>query len=114
MKNKKFVRFFTCFLACMALAVLFAIPAAADEVNNVAGVVEKTWADVESQAKAIVDNVVFPVLDMILAVAFFVKIGMAYFDYKKHGQFEWTGPVILFACLIFSLTAPLYIWDIIS
>ena len=52
--------------------------------------------------------------DMILAVAFFGKLAMAYFDYKKHGQFEWAGPVILFACLVLTLTAPLYIWTIVG
>ena len=29
-------------------------------------------------------------------------------------SFEWTGPVILFACLILTLTAPTYIWTIIG
>ena len=29
-------------------------------------------------------------------------------------QFEWTAPAILFACLVFTLTAPLYIWQIIG
>ena len=53
-------------------------------------------------------------LDMILAIAFFVKLGGAYFDYRQRGQFEWTGPAILFACLIFSLVAPKYIWNIIG
>lgn len=33
--------------------------------------------------------------------------------YRKHGQFEFTAPAILFACLIFTLTAPLYIWTIL-
>ena len=47
-------------------------------------------------------------------IAFFGKAAMSYFDYKKHGQFEWTGPVILFACLILTLTAPTYIWTIIG
>ncbi|WP_413228495.1 DUF3852 family protein [Clostridium estertheticum] len=28
----------------------------------------------------------------------------AYFDYRKHGQFEWVVPEILFACLVFTLT----------
>ena len=63
--------------------------------------------------KTVVNNVVFPVVDMILAILFFVKVGTAYFDYRKHGQFEFTAPAILFACLIFTLTAPLYIWTII-
>ena len=61
-----------------------------------------------------VDSVVFPALDMVLTIAFFGKVAMSYFDYKKHGQFEWTGPVILFACLVFTLTAPLYVWKIVG
>ena len=75
---------------------------------------ESTWKDAASQIKTVVDNVVFPALDMILAIAFFVKLGSAYFDYRQRGQFEWTGPAILFACLIFTLTAPKYIWTIIG
>ena len=51
---------------------------------------------------------------LILAVLFFVKVGTAYMDYRKHGQIEWAPPVILFACLVFMLTAPLYIWGIIG
>jgi hypothetical protein len=39
---------------------------------------------------------------------------MTYLEYRKHGQFEWAGPAILFATLVFSLTAPLYIWGIIG
>ena len=50
----------------------------------------------------------------ILAVLLFVKIATAYMDYRKHGQFEFVAPCILFACLIFTLTAPLYIWDILG
>ena len=53
-------------------------------------------------------------LGMVLAIAFFVKLAMAYFDYRKHGQFEWTGPAILFVCLIFVLLAPNYIWGIVG
>ena len=50
---------------------------------------------------------------MILAILFFVKLGTAYFDYRRHGQFEFAAPAILFACLLFTLTAPLYIWTIL-
>ena len=59
------------------------------------------------------NNVVFPAVDMILAILFFVKLATAYLDYRKHGQFEFTAPAILFGCLVFSLTAPLYIWTIL-
>ncbi|MCM1149479.1 MAG: DUF3852 domain-containing protein [Butyricicoccus sp.] len=95
-----------------ALAVFCCVPAFA--AGDVASAVESTWKDASKQIKTVVDNVVFPALDMVLAIAFFVKLGSSYFDYRKHGQFEWTGPVILFACLIFTLTAPLYIWGIVG
>ena len=93
------------------LISVMAIPAFAS--GDVAQAIEGTWSAAQSQIKAVVNNVVFPVIDMILAILFFVKLGTAYFDYRKHGQFEFTGPAILFACLLFTLTAPLYIWSIL-
>ena len=82
--------------------------------GDVAGAVENTWNAAKSQVQTVVNNVVFPAIDLILAVFFFAKMGTAYFDYRKSGQFEWTAPAILFACLVFTLTAPLYIWQIIG
>lgn len=87
---------------------------AAGTTGDVAGAVEQAWTGASEQIKTVVNNVVFPALDMILAIAFFGKLAMCYFDYRKHGQFEWTGPAILFACLVFTLTAPTYIWSIIG
>lgn len=109
MKHRKFFRIL---LLSLAAALLLCLTALAD--GDVASVVESTWKDAAGQIKTVVDNVVFPALDMILVIAFFGKVGLAYFDYKKHGQFEWAGPVILFACLVLTLTAPLYIWTIIG
>ena len=100
-------------LTALALGVLCCVPAFAAD-GDVAGAVEQTWTDASEQIKTVVDNVVFPVLSMVLAIAFFAKLAMAYFDYRKHGQFEWTGPAILFVCLIFVLLAPNYIWGIIG
>lgn len=82
--------------------------------GDVAGAVESTWTAASGQIKSVVNKVVFPAIDMILAIFFFAKLGTAYFDYRKTGQFEWTAPAILFACLVFTLTAPLYIWTIIG
>ena len=82
--------------------------------GDVSTAIESTWTAAQTQIKNVVNNVVFPAVDMILAVLFFVKLSMAYMDYRKHGQFEFTAPAILFACLVFSLTAPLYIWDILA
>ena len=82
--------------------------------GDVAGAVESTWATASTQIKSVVNNVVFPVIDLVLAVCFFAKVGLTYMDYRKHGQFEWTPAAILFATLVFTLTAPLYIWGIIG
>ena len=99
-------------LLALVVAALCVIPAFASSAGNVADAVEQT--DAAGQIKTVVDTVVFPALSLVLAIAFFVKLAMAYFDYRKHGQFEWTGPAILFVCLIFVLLAPNYIWNIVG
>ena len=109
--NKKIVRVLFCVAFVTIIISAFSMTAFA--AGDVAGAIESTWNTAKEQVKTVVNNVVFPVVDMILAILFFVKVGTAYFDYRKHGQFEFTAPAILFACLIFTLTAPLYIWTII-
>lgn len=94
------------------LLLLFCVPVFAS--GNVSGAIESTWNTALVQIKAVVNNVIFPAIDLVLAIFFFGKIGTAYFDYRKHGQFEWSGPAILFACLVFTLTAPAYIWQILG
>lgn len=96
-------------LGCVLCATAYAAPS-----GDVAGAIENTWNDASDQIKTVVNKVVFPAIDLILAVFFFAKLAMAYFDYRKHGQFEWAAPAILFACLVFALTAPLYIWTILG
>jgi hypothetical protein len=98
----------------MLLTMLFSTTALAAGSGDVAGAIEGTWTDASSQIKTVVNKVVFPAIDLILAVFFFAKLGTAYFDYRKHGQFEWAAPAILFACLVFTLTAPTYIWKILG
>jgi len=110
MKHKKIIRIM---LTVLMLGILLCVPAFATG-GDVAGAVQQTWTDAAAQIKTVVDNVVFPALSMILAIAFFVKLALCYFDYRKHGQFEWTGPAILFVCLIFVLLAPNYIWTIVG
>lgn len=82
--------------------------------GNVSGVIEETWKNAEGQIRQVVNNVIFPALSIILAIFFFVKLGSSYFDYKKNNdRFEWTAPAILFVCLVFTLTAPAYIWKLL-
>ena len=99
-------------IAGLFLSVTLAVPAFAD--GDVAGAVEETWIVARDQIRSVTDKVIFPVIDVILAILFFVKIATAYLNYRKHGQFDYVPPAILFACLVFSLTCPLYLWKILG
>ena len=110
-KSKKYLSMFA---VVLVLCCVMATTAFAAGTGDVAGAVQSTWGEASGQIKTVVNNVVFPAVDLILAIFFFVKLGTAYFDYRKSGQFEWTAPAILFACLVFTLTAPTYIWTIIG
>ena len=111
-KNKRLLKIV---IMCLIVAVMIGvstIPVFA--AGDVSSAIQSTWTKAQTQIKNVVNNVVFPVVDMILAILFFVKLGTAYFDYRKHGQFEFTAPAILFGCLVFTLTAPLYIWTVLG
>lgn len=109
--KKRSIKLLICAAIAVTLALIAVVPAFA-ESGSVADAIEGTWTQAQGQIKEVVNNVVFPVIDMILGIMFFIKLSMAYFDYRKHGQFDLTAPAILFACLIFTLTAPMYIWTI--
>jgi hypothetical protein len=111
---KKSKKLLLTFCIAAVLLTMFCVTAYAAPSGDVAGAVEGTWKTASQQIKTVVNNVVFPAIDLILAVFFFAKLGTAYFDYRKHGQFEWAAPAILFSCLVFTLTAPLYIWSIVG
>ena len=116
---KKIPKWLSVLLTILIVSSLFTVCAFAEGeggggVGNVATAVESTWKTASEQIKTVVDNVVFPIIDVILAVFFFAKLGLAYFDYRKSGHFEWAAPAILFACLVFTLSAPTYIWTIVN
>ena len=101
-------------VAALLFTKLFVLTAFASNTGNVAGAIEGSWQAASSQIKTVVNNVVFPAIDLVLAVLFFVKVGTSYMDYRKHGQLEWAPAAILFAGLVFTLTAPLYVWQIVG
>ena len=75
MKTKKIAR-----IAALMLIVSLICFVSVFAAGDVAGAVEQTWKDASKQIKTVVNNVVFPALDMILAIGFFGKMAMAYFD----------------------------------
>ena len=111
MKTKKKV--IVLLVMALFMVAMMSITAFAAE-GDVAGAVVDTWIAARGQIKTVVNNVIFPVIDLVLAVLFFIKVATAYLDYRKHGQFEWTAPAILLGTLVFSLTCPLYIWKILG
>ena len=110
---KRKTKFIIMAVICTAMLCALSVTAFAAS-GDVAGAIQNTWNAAKTQIKQVVNNVVFPVIDLVLAVLFFAKVGLAYMDYRKHGQFEFTAPAILFATLVFTLSAPLYIWSIIG
>lgn len=100
-------------MAAILLVCLGSILSFAAE-GDVAGAVEETWEAARDQIKSVTNKVIFPVIDLILAILLFVRIATSYLEYRKHGQFEWMPIAILFACLVFSLTCPLYLWSILG
>ena len=111
--TRKTFKFFLILLLLALLVSTLTIPAFAAGTGDVSGAIQSTWDSAKGQIQSVVNNVVFPVIDTVLVILFFIKLGTAYFDYRKYGRFEFTGPCIIFGCLIFTLTAPLYIWSII-
>ena len=87
--KKKFFKILLCSVITVLLVTVFSVTAFA--AGDVSGAIEQTWTTVQSQIRSVVDKVVFPVVDTILAILFFVKLGTAYFDYRKHGQFEFSA-----------------------
>ncbi len=67
-------------LTVLLLCCTFSTTALAAGTGDVAGAVESTWQTASTQIKTVVNNVVFPAIDLILAVFFFAKLGTAYFD----------------------------------
>ncbi len=110
--KKKTIRIITVTMIMIIAMTAMSVCAFAD--GDVAGAIEGTWKSASGQIKTVVNNVVFPIIDLILAVFFFAKLSLSYFDYRKSGHFEWAAPAILFACLVFTLTAPMYIWQIVN
>ena len=89
MSNTKCKRL--CAALVLSLLLVCVMGTTAFAAGDVAGAVESTWQTASGQIKTVVNNVVFPAIDLILAVFFFAKLGTAYFDFRKSGQFEWSA-----------------------
>lgn len=79
--NKKYTKILVvaAMVAVLACAMSVTVFAAS---GDVAGAVQSTWNAAKVQIKSAVNNVVFPVIDLVLAVCFFAKVALVYMDYR--------------------------------
>ena len=89
-KGKRILTTIACVLFALVFIAISSLTAFA--AGDVSSAIQSTWTSAQTQIKNVVNNVVFPVIDMILAVLFFVKLATAYMDYRKHGQFSLSSP----------------------
>ena len=74
-------RVFFLLMVLLLLVFIFALPVfAAPDSGQVSTAIESTWKTAASQIKTVTNNVIFPVVDCVLAILLFVKLAMAYFD----------------------------------
>ena len=78
-KKKRIIKTAVLLLVMTVFMAAFSVTAFADG-GNVSQAIEGTWNSASGQIKDVVNNVVFPIIDVILAVFFFAKLGLAYFD----------------------------------
>jgi len=77
--KKNIKRALACELAAVVTFLNFAVISAHAE-GDVASAVENTWNSAKSQIKTVTNNVIFPVIDVILAILLFVKLGTLYME----------------------------------
>ena len=71
----KYKKILCVFVMVLLMAVLFSTTAFAAGTGDVAGAIESTWTDAADQIKAVVNNVVFPVIDLIWPYSFLQNLG---------------------------------------
>ncbi len=74
MNNTKRKRLCAALVLSLLLVCVMGTTAFAAGTGDVAGAVESTWQTASGQIKTVVNNVVFPAIDLILAVFFFAKL----------------------------------------
>ena len=84
-KKKRIIKPAVLLLVMTVFMAAFSVTAFADG-GSVSQAIEGTWNTASGQIKDVVNNVVFPIIDVILAVFFFAKLGLAYFDYRKRTE----------------------------
>ena len=95
--KKKSLRIILSLALCVMVMTMFSVTAFA--AGDVSGAIESTWNAAKSQVQTVVNNVVFPVIDMILAILFFVKVGTSYFSTENTASLSSLRPAFCLPAL---------------
>ncbi len=88
----KLKRILPVLLVVIVLGFALCTVAYAAPTGDVAGAIEGTWNDASGQIKTVVNKVVFPAIDLILAVFFFAKLGTASSTTESTGSLSGRRP----------------------
>lgn len=85
------------FVMVFLLSALFSTTAFAAGTGDVAGAIESTWTDASDQIKAVVNNVVFPVIDLATVYKgnIIKNLIMDCQSYTKYRPNETTGGIFV-------------------
>lgn len=72
-------------------------------------------SNLQPEIKAIVNNIVMPVIAAILLIVLIVRGVLVWKEYNHgQGEFKWGQLLILFACLVVAISAPSWMWNLIG
>lgn len=90
--KKKHLKILLCALLLTVIVSIFSMTVFA--AGDVASAIESTWTAAQSQIKTVVNNVVFPVVDMILAILFLHILITASMDSLNSQHLPYCSPAL--------------------
>jgi hypothetical protein len=115
MSTRKIKKILVLSMLIMVIGITFSVPAFASDTNVSGAVTTAFGTYMKPQIKAIANNVVIPIADVVVLIILVVKAIMAGASYKRNGgQFEWHLLAVLGGCLIFGVSAPFWVWGMIG
>lgn len=107
-------KFLMSFLLSGLILPAFSMPVFADTVDVAGPIVDVFNTYMKPQIEKVFNYAILPLIDAFVLFKFIMSIVSAVRDYRRSGEFEWNHPAILFCTLIFTLSATLWMWNILG
>lgn len=86
----------------------------ADTLNVADGIVSAFDENVKPQFQTIVNKVVMPIICGVLLVALIAKAVFVWNEYHNSGGAKYGVLIVLFICLVVSVSATAWMWNVIG